>query len=98
MQTLQRKDERNIAWLIKCVMHFFGVFHQCYQHTFLCRKAYIQIDFVQGLINTSRQSTELAEMLQEPYDTLMQIEKDFLYYGYKDCSVETLMARANIRR
>ncbi|XP_077206307.1 cilia- and flagella-associated protein 46 isoform X2 [Paroedura picta] len=62
------------------------------------RKAYIQIDFVQDLINTSHQSTELAGMLLEPYDKLMHIEKDYLYYGYKDCSAETLMTHAVIHR
>ncbi|XP_054839221.1 cilia- and flagella-associated protein 46 [Eublepharis macularius] len=62
------------------------------------RKAYIQIDFVQGVINTCSQSAELAGMLLEPYDKLIHIEKDFLCYGYKDCSAEALMARANIHR
>ncbi|KAL8187170.1 UNVERIFIED_CONTAM: hypothetical protein K2H54_035732 [Gekko kuhli] len=37
-------------------------------------------------------------MLLEPYDKLTHVEKDFLHYGYKDCSAETLMARADIHR
>ncbi|XP_060097359.1 cilia- and flagella-associated protein 46 [Heteronotia binoei] len=62
------------------------------------RKVYIQIDFIQDLINTSPKSAGLTGMLLEPYDKLICIEKDFLYYGYKDCSAKTLMARADIHR
>ncbi|XP_053164122.1 cilia- and flagella-associated protein 46 isoform X2 [Hemicordylus capensis] len=62
------------------------------------RKAYIQINFAQHFINTSPHSTELAGMLLEPYDKLIHVQKDFLCYGYRDCSAEALMARANIHR
>nr|XP_056706458.1 cilia- and flagella-associated protein 46 [Euleptes europaea] len=71
-----------------------GVVIACFE----ARKAYIQIDFVQDLINTSRPSNEFAEMLLEPNDKLERVEQDFLCYKYKDHSVETLMARADIHR
>ncbi|XP_048363031.1 LOW QUALITY PROTEIN: cilia- and flagella-associated protein 46 [Sphaerodactylus townsendi] len=62
------------------------------------RIAYIQIDFVKGFINASHQFKEFEGMLLELDDNLMCIEKDFLCYRYKDCSMETLMARADIHR
>ncbi|XP_063162642.1 cilia- and flagella-associated protein 46 [Candoia aspera] len=65
---------------------------------FEARKAYIQIDLVKYLINTSLFSAELSSMLLESYDKLIYIEKVFLSYGYKDHSAEALMACANIHR
>ncbi|XP_039193388.1 cilia- and flagella-associated protein 46 isoform X2 [Crotalus tigris] len=65
---------------------------------FEARKAYIQIDLVKYLINTSGFSNELEIILLESYDKLIHIEKIFLSYGYKDCSADALMACANIHR
>ncbi|XP_034292423.1 cilia- and flagella-associated protein 46 isoform X1 [Pantherophis guttatus] len=65
---------------------------------FEARKAYIQIDLVKYLINTSIFSDELATILLESYDKLIHIEKIFLSYGYKDRSADALMACANIHR
>ncbi|ETE71958.1 putative protein C10orf92, partial [Ophiophagus hannah] len=59
-------------------------------------KAYIQIDLVKYLINTSGFSDELATILLESYDKLIHIQKIFLSYGYKDRSADALMACANI--
>ncbi|KAG8135457.1 hypothetical protein E2320_008476, partial [Naja naja] len=63
---------------------------------FEARKAYIQIDLVKYLINTSGFSDELATILLESYDKLIHIQKIFLSYGYKDRSADALMACANI--
>nr|XP_016847701.1 PREDICTED: cilia- and flagella-associated protein 46 [Anolis carolinensis] len=60
------------------------------------RKAYIQIEIAKDFISGNRHATELATMLLEPCDKLIQIEKDFLSFGYKDYSAEVLMACANI--
>ncbi|XP_025892012.1 cilia- and flagella-associated protein 46 [Nothoprocta perdicaria] len=64
------------------------------------RKTLIQIHFAQSCMtaNKTAKSSELPHMLQEPYNKLIQIEKDFFFYGYKNCSAEILLECANIHR
>ncbi|KAM8806051.1 cilia- and flagella-associated protein 46 [Eudromia elegans] len=64
------------------------------------RKTLIQIHFAQSYMTASKtaMSSELPHMLQEPYNKLIQIEKDFFIYGYKNCSAEILLECADIHR
>ncbi|XP_075791336.1 cilia- and flagella-associated protein 46 isoform X2 [Pelodiscus sinensis] len=62
------------------------------------RKTLIQIKYVQDFMKVSTVSSQLSSMLQESYDELIQIEENFLLYGYKDHSAEILLERANIHR
>ncbi|XP_074855679.1 cilia- and flagella-associated protein 46 [Carettochelys insculpta] len=62
------------------------------------RKTLVQIKYVQDLMKANAESSQLSSMLQEPYDKLIQIEEDFLHYGYKDHSAEILLERANIHK
>ncbi|XP_067389534.1 cilia- and flagella-associated protein 46-like [Emydura macquarii macquarii] len=62
------------------------------------RRTLIQIKYAQDFMKINAESSQLSSMLQEPYDELIQIEADFLRYGYKDHSAEILLERANIHR
>ncbi|XP_010138787.1 PREDICTED: tetratricopeptide repeat protein 40, partial [Buceros rhinoceros silvestris] len=62
------------------------------------RKTLIQIHFAQDCMTINAESCQLPHMLQESYNKLVQIEKDFFHYGYKNCSAAILLERANIHR
>ncbi|KAM9232478.1 cilia- and flagella-associated protein 46 [Leptosomus discolor] len=62
------------------------------------RKILIQINFVQDCMTINAESYRLPHMLQESYNTLVQIEKDFFRYGHKNCSAEILLECASIHR
>ncbi|KAG6935922.1 cilia and flagella associated protein 46 [Chelydra serpentina] len=62
------------------------------------RRTLIQIKYAQNFMKVNAESSQLSSMLQEPYDELIQIEEDFLRYGYKDHSADILLERANIHR
>nr|XP_009668849.1 PREDICTED: tetratricopeptide repeat protein 40 [Struthio camelus australis] len=62
------------------------------------RKTLIQIHFAQGDMTANAESSQLPHTLQEPYNKLIQIGKDFSRYGYKNCSAEILLECANIHR
>ncbi|EMP42161.1 TPR repeat-containing protein C10orf93 [Chelonia mydas] len=62
------------------------------------RRTLIQIKYAQNFMKVNAESSQLSSMLQESYDELIQIEEDFLRYGYKDHSAEILLERANIHR
>lgn len=65
---------------------------------FILRKTLIQIHFAQDCMTINAESCQLPHMLQESYNKLVQIEKDFFHYGHKNCSAEILLERANIHR
>lgn len=56
---------------------------------FISRKTLIQMHFAQD---------QLPDILQESYNKLVQIEKDFFHHGHKNNSAEILLECANIRR
>ncbi|XP_053927744.1 cilia- and flagella-associated protein 46 [Cuculus canorus] len=62
------------------------------------RKILIQVHFAQDCMTTSDDSHQLLYMLQESYNKLVQIEKDFFHYGHKNSSAEVLLECANIHR
>ncbi|XP_043407703.1 cilia- and flagella-associated protein 46 isoform X3 [Chelonia mydas] len=62
------------------------------------RRTLIQIKYAQNFMKVNAESSQLSSMLQKSYDELIQIEEDFLRYGYKDHSAEILLERANIHR
>ncbi|XP_010191684.1 PREDICTED: tetratricopeptide repeat protein 40, partial [Mesitornis unicolor] len=62
------------------------------------RKTLIEIRFAHDCTAGSAEPCQLPEMLQESYNKLVQIEKDFINYGHKNCSAEILLERANIHR
>ncbi|XP_075613670.1 cilia- and flagella-associated protein 46 isoform X5 [Balearica regulorum gibbericeps] len=62
------------------------------------RKTLIQIRIAQDCMTVNAESCQVAHMLQESYNKLVQIEKDFFHYGYKNCSAEILLECANIHR
>ncbi|KAM6130315.1 cilia- and flagella-associated protein 46 [Phoenicopterus ruber ruber] len=62
------------------------------------RKTLIQIHFAQDHMTINAESCHLPHMLQESYNKLVQIEKDFFRYGHKNCSAEILLECANIHR
>ncbi|XP_017664651.1 PREDICTED: cilia- and flagella-associated protein 46 isoform X1 [Lepidothrix coronata] len=62
------------------------------------RKTLIQIHFSQDHMTINAESAQLPHMLQESYNKLVQIEKDFVHYGHENCSAEILLECANIRR
>ncbi|KAM9610766.1 cilia- and flagella-associated protein 46 isoform 2-T2 [Morphnus guianensis] len=62
------------------------------------RKTLIQIHFTQDCMTINAESCQLPHMLQESYNKLVQIEKDFFHYGHKNCSAEILLECANIHR
>ncbi|KAM9282040.1 cilia- and flagella-associated protein 46 [Cariama cristata] len=62
------------------------------------RKTLIQIRFAQDCMTINAESCQLPRMLQESYDKLVQIEKDFFHYGHKNSSAEILLECANIHR
>ncbi|KAM7102431.1 cilia- and flagella-associated protein 46 isoform 6-T6 [Ciconia maguari] len=62
------------------------------------RKTLIQIHFAKDCVAINAESCQLPHMLQESYNKLVQIEKDFVHYGHKNCSAEILLECANIHR
>ncbi|XP_074731741.1 cilia- and flagella-associated protein 46 [Strix uralensis] len=62
------------------------------------RNTLIQIHFAQDCMRINAESCQLPHMVQESYNKLVQIEKDFCYYGHKNCSAEILLECANIHR
>ncbi|KAJ7427187.1 cilia- and flagella-associated protein 46 isoform X8 [Willisornis vidua] len=62
------------------------------------RKILIQIHFAQDHMTINAESAQLPHMLQEYYNKLLQIEKDFVHYGHKNSSAEILLECANIHR
>ncbi|XP_071420476.1 cilia- and flagella-associated protein 46 isoform X2 [Pithys albifrons albifrons] len=62
------------------------------------RKILIQIHFAQDHVTINAESAQLPHMLQEYYNKLLQIEKDFVHYGHKNSSAEILLECANIHR
>ncbi|XP_027548081.1 cilia- and flagella-associated protein 46 isoform X5 [Neopelma chrysocephalum] len=62
------------------------------------RKTLIQIHFALDHVTINAESAQLPHMLQESYNKLVQIEKDFVHYGHKNCSAEILLECANIHR
>ncbi|XP_072727829.1 cilia- and flagella-associated protein 46 [Ciconia boyciana] len=62
------------------------------------RKTLIQIHFAKDCMAINAESCQLPHMLQESYNKLVQIEKDFVHYGHKNCSAEILLECANIHR
>ncbi|XP_035752429.1 cilia- and flagella-associated protein 46 [Egretta garzetta] len=62
------------------------------------RKTLIQIHFAQGYMTVNAESGQLSHILQESYNKLVQIEKDFFRHGHKNCSAEILLECANIHR
>ncbi|XP_008935152.1 PREDICTED: tetratricopeptide repeat protein 40, partial [Merops nubicus] len=62
------------------------------------RKTLIQIHFAQDCMTFSAGSCQLSLKLQESCDQLVQVEKEFFHYGYKNCSAEILLERANLHR
>ncbi|XP_064572943.1 cilia- and flagella-associated protein 46 [Zonotrichia leucophrys gambelii] len=60
------------------------------------RKALIQIHFAQDHMTIDANSAQLPHILQESYNKLVQLEKDFLHHGHKNYSAEILLERANI--
>ncbi|XP_062436353.1 cilia- and flagella-associated protein 46 [Rhea pennata] len=62
------------------------------------RKTLIQLHFAQDYMTTNAESSQLPFVLQEPYNKLIQIGKDFLFYGYKNCSAEIFLECANVHR
>ncbi|XP_054133202.1 cilia- and flagella-associated protein 46 [Melozone crissalis] len=59
------------------------------------RKALIQIHFAQDHMTIDANSAQL-HILQESYNKLIQLEKDFLHHGHKNYSAELLLECANI--
>ncbi|KAM6203864.1 cilia- and flagella-associated protein 46 [Sarcoramphus papa] len=62
------------------------------------RRTLIQIHFAQDGMTVNAESCRLPHTLQESYNKLVQIEKDFFHYGHKNCSAEILLECANIHR
>ncbi|XP_027758626.1 cilia- and flagella-associated protein 46 [Empidonax traillii] len=62
------------------------------------RKTLIQIHFAQDQMKINAESAQLPHVLQESYNKLVQIDKDFVHYGHKNCSAEILLECANIHR
>ncbi|XP_064287730.1 cilia- and flagella-associated protein 46 isoform X2 [Passer domesticus] len=62
------------------------------------RKTLIQIHFAQDHMTIDANSAQLPHILQESYNKLVQIEKDFLHQGHKNYSAEILLQCANICR
>ncbi|XP_037997464.1 cilia- and flagella-associated protein 46 [Motacilla alba alba] len=62
------------------------------------RKTLIQIHFAQDQMTIDANSAQLPHILQESYNKLVQVEKDFLHHGHKNYSAEILLECANICR
>ncbi|XP_053805707.1 cilia- and flagella-associated protein 46 isoform X3 [Vidua chalybeata] len=62
------------------------------------RKTLIQIHFAQDHMTIDANSAQLPHILQESYNKLVQVEKDFLHHGHKNYSAEILLECANICR
>ncbi|XP_066410721.1 cilia- and flagella-associated protein 46 [Molothrus aeneus] len=62
------------------------------------RKTLIQINFAQDHMTIDANSAQLPHILQESYNKLVQVEKDFLHHGHKNYSAEILLECANICR
>ncbi|XP_063261098.1 cilia- and flagella-associated protein 46 isoform X13 [Prinia subflava] len=62
------------------------------------RKTLIQIHFAQDHMTVNGNSAQLANILQESYNKLVQVEKDFFHHGHKNYSAEILLECANICR
>ncbi|KAM4896437.1 cilia- and flagella-associated protein 46 [Sylvia borin] len=62
------------------------------------RKTLIQIHFVQDRMTVNANSAQLTHILQESYNKLVQVEKDFFHQGHKNYSAEILLECANIHR
>ncbi|XP_068876435.1 cilia- and flagella-associated protein 46 [Aphelocoma coerulescens] len=62
------------------------------------RKTLIQIHFAQDHMRVNAKSAQLPQVLQESYNKLVQIEKDFFHHGHKNYSAEILLECANICR
>ncbi|XP_066179467.1 cilia- and flagella-associated protein 46 [Sylvia atricapilla] len=62
------------------------------------RKTLIQIHFAQDHMTVNANSAQLTHILQESYNKLLQVEKDFFHQGHKNYSAEILLECANIRR
>ncbi|XP_050831933.1 cilia- and flagella-associated protein 46 [Serinus canaria] len=62
------------------------------------RKTLIQVHFAQDHMTIDASSAQLPHILQESYDKLVQVEKDFLQHGHKNYSAEILLECANICR
>ncbi|XP_037255322.1 cilia- and flagella-associated protein 46 isoform X3 [Falco rusticolus] len=62
------------------------------------RKTLIQIHFTRDCMTVNTESCQLPHMLEESYNKLVQIEKDFFHYGHKNCSAEILLECAHIHR
>lgn len=65
---------------------------------FLSRKTLIQIHFAQDHMTIDANSAQLPDILQESYNKLVQVEKDFFHHGHKNYSAEILLECANICR
>ncbi|XP_039927875.1 LOW QUALITY PROTEIN: cilia- and flagella-associated protein 46 [Hirundo rustica] len=62
------------------------------------RKTLIQIHFTQDHMTVNANSAQLPHILQESYNKLVQVEKDFFHHGHKKYSAEILLECANIHR
>nr|XP_031361174.1 cilia- and flagella-associated protein 46 [Lonchura striata domestica] len=62
------------------------------------RKTLIQIHLAQDHMTIDASSAQLPHIIQEYYNKLVQVEKDFLHHGHKNYSAEILLERANICR
>ncbi|OWK51861.1 Cilia- and flagella-associated protein 46 [Lonchura striata] len=61
-------------------------------------KTLIQIHLAQDHMTIDASSAQLPHIIQEYYNKLVQVEKDFLHHGHKNYSAEILLERANICR
>ncbi|XP_069720254.1 cilia- and flagella-associated protein 46 [Phaenicophaeus curvirostris] len=62
------------------------------------RKILIEVHFAQVCMTSNADSHQLLYMLQESYNKLVQIEKDFSRYGHRNSSAKLLLECANIHR
>lgn len=65
---------------------------------FISRKTLIQIHFAQDHMTVNAKSAQLPHVLQDSYNKLVQVEKDFFHHGHKNYSAEILLECANICR
>ncbi|XP_030132507.2 cilia- and flagella-associated protein 46 [Taeniopygia guttata] len=62
------------------------------------RKTLIQIHFAQDHMTIDANSAQFPHIIQESYNKLVQVEKDFLHHGHINYSAEILLECANICR
>ncbi|XP_023786136.1 cilia- and flagella-associated protein 46 isoform X2 [Cyanistes caeruleus] len=62
------------------------------------RKTLIQIHFAQDHMTVNANSAQLPHILQESYNKLVKVQKDFFHQGHKYYGAEILLECANIHR